>query len=301
MADALVIKRPQQAVRRPARRAGRQLHRARKRNARADRPERRRQDHGFQSHHGLSPARHRLGDRRSATRSSACKPHDICAHGLARTFQVAKPFGGMTVLDNVMTGAFLRDRHVAAARAQGARGDRLRRPVGASEQTAARDLTTIDQRRLEMARALATRAAAPAARRGDGGAQSGRDRSGGRADRQALEPRAHHRHRRACDARHHGGREAYRGARPRAEDRRRQPEGDRGKSGSDPRLSRLGYVHRRRREPRHARARRRQRQLRLGARDRRRHDRGRRRRGGRPARRQRRRQEHDACAPSRAW
>src|SRR5450755_2042873 len=44
------------------------------------------------------------------------KPHDICAHGLARTFQVAKPFGAMTVLDNVMTGAFLRDRSIAAAR-----------------------------------------------------------------------------------------------------------------------------------------------------------------------------------------
>src|SRR5579862_8472371 len=44
------------------------------------------------------------------------KPHDVCAHGLARTFQVAKPFGAMTVLDNVMTGAFLRDRHVDAAR-----------------------------------------------------------------------------------------------------------------------------------------------------------------------------------------
>src|SRR5580693_10695100 len=38
------------------------------------------------------------------------KPHDICAHGLARTFQVARPFGKMTVLANVMTGAFLRDR-----------------------------------------------------------------------------------------------------------------------------------------------------------------------------------------------
>ena len=31
--------------------------------------------------------------------------YEICAHGLARTFQVARPFGGMTVLDNVMTGA----------------------------------------------------------------------------------------------------------------------------------------------------------------------------------------------------
>jgi branched-chain amino acid transport system ATP-binding protein len=83
------------------------------------------------------------------------KPHDVCALGLARTFQVAKPFGAMTVLANVMTGAFLRDRHVAAAR------DKAREAidfVGLSGRanTAAKDLTTIDQRRLEMARALAT-------------------------------------------------------------------------------------------------------------------------------------------------
>jgi branched-chain amino acid transport system ATP-binding protein len=83
------------------------------------------------------------------------KPHDVCALGLARTFQVAKPFGAMTVLANVMTGAFLRDRHVAAAH------ERAREAVAfvglsAREQTPAKDLTTIDQRRLEMARALAT-------------------------------------------------------------------------------------------------------------------------------------------------
>lgn len=83
------------------------------------------------------------------------KPHDICAHGLARTFQVAKPFGAMTVLDNVMTGAFLRDKNTAVAR------DKAREAIefvglSAREQTAAKDLTTIDQRRLEMARALAT-------------------------------------------------------------------------------------------------------------------------------------------------
>src|ERR1700753_489521 len=83
------------------------------------------------------------------------RPHDICAHGLARTFQVAKPFGAMTVLSNVMTGAFLRDRSTTVAR------DRAREAIdfvglSAREQTAAKDLTTIDQRRLEMARALAT-------------------------------------------------------------------------------------------------------------------------------------------------
>jgi branched-chain amino acid transport system ATP-binding protein len=83
------------------------------------------------------------------------RPHDICAHGVARTFQVAKPFGAMTVLANVMTGAFLRDKHAAVAR------DKAREVIefvglSAREQTPAKDLTTIDQRRLEMARALAT-------------------------------------------------------------------------------------------------------------------------------------------------
>ena len=83
------------------------------------------------------------------------KPHNICAHGLARTFQVAKPFGAMTVLSNVMTGAFLRNKNNAAAR------EKAREAIdfvglSAKEQTQAKDLTTIDQRRLEMARALAT-------------------------------------------------------------------------------------------------------------------------------------------------
>ncbi|MGC2082208.1 MAG: ABC transporter ATP-binding protein [Bradyrhizobium sp.] len=83
------------------------------------------------------------------------RPHDVCAHGLARTFQVAKPFGAMTVLDNVMTGAFLRDRRVTAARDKALEVIEF---VGlaARARTQAKDLTTIDQRRLEMARALAT-------------------------------------------------------------------------------------------------------------------------------------------------
>jgi len=83
------------------------------------------------------------------------RPHQICAHGLVRTFQVARPFGAMTVLANVMTGAFLRDKRPEAAR------DKAEEAIDfvgltAKAQSAARDLTTIDQRRLEMARALAT-------------------------------------------------------------------------------------------------------------------------------------------------
>ena len=91
------------------------------------------------------------------------KPHDICAHGLARTFQVAKPFGAMTVLDNVMTGAFLRDKNADVAREKAREAIEF---VGLSarEHTAAKDLTTIDQRRLEMARALATQPRLLAAR-----------------------------------------------------------------------------------------------------------------------------------------
>src|SRR5581483_5032975 len=83
------------------------------------------------------------------------RPHQVCTLGLARTFQVAKPFGGMSVLDNVMTGAFLRDRSPDAARAKAREAIEFD-GLSAREGTAARDLTTIDQRRLEMARALAT-------------------------------------------------------------------------------------------------------------------------------------------------
>jgi branched-chain amino acid transport system ATP-binding protein len=82
-------------------------------------------------------------------------PYNVCARGLARTFQVARPFGRMTVLANVMTGALLRDRRVPAAR------ERARSAIefvglSAKEASLARDLSTIDQRRLEVARALAT-------------------------------------------------------------------------------------------------------------------------------------------------
>lgn len=83
------------------------------------------------------------------------RPYDVCEYGVARTFQVARPFGKMTVLANVMTGAFLRDRHTASARR---RADEALQFVGLDPKANALacDLTTIDQRRLELARALAT-------------------------------------------------------------------------------------------------------------------------------------------------
>ena len=82
-------------------------------------------------------------------------PHAVCALGLCRTFQVAKPFPDISVHRNVLMGALLRhaDPSVAAARA-----DEVLERVGLEgrSQMAAGSLTTIDQRRLEVARALAT-------------------------------------------------------------------------------------------------------------------------------------------------
>ncbi len=83
------------------------------------------------------------------------RPYDVCARGLARTFQVARPFGKMTVLANVMTGAFLREKKLEVARRR-ARDAIEFVGLSAKESTLACDLTTMDQRRLEMARALAT-------------------------------------------------------------------------------------------------------------------------------------------------
>jgi branched-chain amino acid transport system ATP-binding protein len=82
-------------------------------------------------------------------------PYQVCALGVARTFQVARPFGMMTVIANVMTGAFLRDRSLSIARTRAQEAIEF---VGLSAKAhvPARSLTTIDQRRLEMARALAT-------------------------------------------------------------------------------------------------------------------------------------------------
>jgi branched-chain amino acid transport system ATP-binding protein len=84
------------------------------------------------------------------------RPHEICAAGIGRTFQIVKPFGDLSVEDNVVVGALARERSVATARAQ-ARAVLER--LGLADQAArpARSLTLPDRKRLEVARALATR------------------------------------------------------------------------------------------------------------------------------------------------
>jgi len=87
------------------------------------------------------------------------KPYQICRMGLARTFQTVKVFGNMPVLDNVLLGAFFgREGYVSPADARATAGDALDF-VGLTHTAGAlaKDLTLANQKRLEVARALATR------------------------------------------------------------------------------------------------------------------------------------------------
>ncbi|MBI2219214.1 MAG: ABC transporter ATP-binding protein [Candidatus Rokubacteria bacterium] len=83
-------------------------------------------------------------------------PHRICALGIARTFQLVRPFGGLAALDNVLVGRlFGRRRHDGGAHVE---AERLLALVGLEGRAAvpAAQLTLIDRKRLDLARALAT-------------------------------------------------------------------------------------------------------------------------------------------------
>jgi branched-chain amino acid transport system ATP-binding protein len=84
------------------------------------------------------------------------KPYAVTRKGVARTFQVVKPFKKLPVLENVALAAFMRFRSRAEAEAE-ARKVLERMGLGAKLSAAASDLTLSEQKRLEMARALATR------------------------------------------------------------------------------------------------------------------------------------------------
>jgi len=81
-----------------------------------------------------------------------------CALGIARTYQVPRSFESMTVVENVMIGAFVRHPRPAAARRAALETLEF---TGLSRQadTPTRQLTPPEKRRLEVARALATRPA----------------------------------------------------------------------------------------------------------------------------------------------
>ena len=89
-------------------------------------------------------------------RIDGLRPDQVCNAGIGRTFQIVKPFAGLSVLDNVMVGAFLKERTASAARAQSV-SILKKLNLEAKTNLPASSLTLPDRKRLEVARALATR------------------------------------------------------------------------------------------------------------------------------------------------
>jgi branched-chain amino acid transport system ATP-binding protein len=83
------------------------------------------------------------------------KPWEISHRKIARTFQLSKPFGDLTVLENVMVGGFHHQGSRAAARRK---AEEVLGLVGMASQAGveAHNLTVVDRKRMELARCLAT-------------------------------------------------------------------------------------------------------------------------------------------------
>lgn len=82
-------------------------------------------------------------------------PHLVCRRGMGRTFQIAKPFLKLTVLENVIIGALNRTASVSEAEKK---AEEVLSRLGLMEKMDAQgeDLTVPERKRLELARALAT-------------------------------------------------------------------------------------------------------------------------------------------------
>jgi branched-chain amino acid transport system ATP-binding protein len=83
------------------------------------------------------------------------KPWQVNRKGIARTFQLSKPFDDLSVLENTMVGAFARDKNRKAVRRK---SEEILELVGMADQkeVVAQNLTATDRKKLELARALAT-------------------------------------------------------------------------------------------------------------------------------------------------
>jgi branched-chain amino acid transport system permease protein len=82
------------------------------------------------------------------------RPFNVCRAGIGRTFQIVRPFARLSVLDNVVVGAFFAQRSDAAAYAK-AREAIRRVGLSSRETRLASTLTTVELRLMELARALA--------------------------------------------------------------------------------------------------------------------------------------------------
>jgi branched-chain amino acid transport system ATP-binding protein len=83
-------------------------------------------------------------------------PNRICRRGIGRTYQIPQPFGNMTVRGNVMLGCLYGRRDVLSVKEAASQADGILERLGLSELSArlAKDLTLLERKRLELARAL---------------------------------------------------------------------------------------------------------------------------------------------------
>lgn len=83
------------------------------------------------------------------------KPYTLCRKGLVRTYQIVKPFKGMTTLENAMVGAYVHTDQVRVAREKAMDVLKLTK-LDAKANVSAGSLNLCEQKRLEVARALAS-------------------------------------------------------------------------------------------------------------------------------------------------
>lgn len=83
-------------------------------------------------------------------------PNKICKYGIARTFQLVKPFNQMTVLENVMVGAFNKSDHYSQAEDFAIETIHLVK-LEKSMFSKVNNLNLVDKKRVELARALSTK------------------------------------------------------------------------------------------------------------------------------------------------
>ena len=88
-------------------------------------------------------------------RIDGLRPDQICAAGIGRTFQLVKPFAGLTVMENVIVGALNASASVREAKERAAAVIEQLGLASKREQMAS-SLTLPERKRLEVARALAT-------------------------------------------------------------------------------------------------------------------------------------------------
>jgi branched-chain amino acid transport system ATP-binding protein len=84
-------------------------------------------------------------------------PHQVCRQGIARIFQIVKPFSQLTVLANVMVGGMYGRNPASSMKQAKEKGTEILNFVGLGSKTeiVASQLTMAERKRLELARALA--------------------------------------------------------------------------------------------------------------------------------------------------